>query len=216
MTRVKICCMTTPEEVAMASEQGAYALGLVSAMPTGEGVISDEKVAELSALVPPGIRKFLLTSKTDAEGIAQQVKDAQTDTVQLVDRMSEDTLKRLRELLPETKLVQVVHVTGRDSIEEAVSMAVLADEILLDSGQPDAEQRSLGGTGNTHNWDYSAEIVRSLDKPVFLAGGLHPGNVTEAIRHVRPFGVDVCSRLRPNARLDPALLRDFFQAVAAA
>ncbi len=200
----------------MASEQGAYALGLVSAMPTGEGVISDEKVAELSALVPPGIRKFLLTSKTDAEGIAQQVKDAQTDTVQLVDRMSEDTLKRLRELLPETKLVQVVHVTGRDSIEEAVSMAVLADEILLDSGQPDAEQRSLGGTGNTHNWDYSAEIVRSLDKPVFLAGGLHPGNVTEAIRHVRPFGVDVCSRLRPNARLDPALLRDFFQAVAAA
>ncbi len=216
MTRVKICCMTTPEEVAMASEQGAYALGLVSAMPSGEGVISDEQVAQLSALVPAGIRKFLLTSRIDAVGIADQVKAAQTDTVQLVDRMSEDDLRRLRELLPETTLVQVVHVTGSESLDEAVAIAELADELLLDSGQPDADLRTLGGTGNTHNWGISAEIVRSVDRPVFLAGGLHPGNVADAIRQVRPFGVDVCSRLRPQKRLDPVLLSDFFAAVASA
>ncbi len=216
MTRVKICCITSLEEARLAIRHGAHALGLVSWMPTGAGVIPDDRIRELAAEIPAGVRRFLLTCKQDVKAIAEQVREAGTDTVQLVDRMAGPDLVALRRELPDVSLVQVVHVTGAESVEEARAVAPHVDAILLDSGTPDAAQRSLGGTGNTHDWDTSAEIVRRVEAPVFLAGGLDPDNVAGAIRHVRPWAVDVCSRLRPGGRLDETLLSGFFQAVAEA
>jgi phosphoribosylanthranilate isomerase len=81
---------------------------------------------------------------------------------------------------------------------------------------PDAPVRVLGGTGRVHDWSISRRIVEASPVPVFLAGGLTPSNVAEAIRTVRPFGVDLCTGLRTEGRLDGAKLDAFMRAVAAA
>jgi phosphoribosylanthranilate isomerase len=130
--------------------------------------------------------------------------------------MEPSATARLRERLPAPRFVPVVHVTGPGSVEEAEALAPYADALLLDSGTPDAapdEPRRLGGTGKTHDWAISREIVERLDTPVFLAGGLDPTNVAEAIREVRPFGVDVCSGVRTEGSLDTFKLAAFIQAV---
>ncbi|MFP8878490.1 MAG: phosphoribosylanthranilate isomerase [Myxococcota bacterium] len=213
MTHVKICCITSLYEANLAIRYGAHALGFVSWMPTGAGVITDERIRELAATIPAGVRRFLLTCKQEPSELIEQVRAAGTDTLQLVDRMTVPDLVRLRDGLPGVDLVQVVHVTGPAAIAEAEAVAPHVDFILLDSGRPDALVRELGGTGRSHDWFTSAEIVRRVAVPVFLAGGLGPDNVARAIREVRPYGVDVCSRLRPQRRLDEALLADFFASV---
>lgn len=213
LTRVKICCISSRWEAAVAVRAGASALGLVSAMPSGPGVIGDEEIADIARSAPPGVSRFLLTCRTDAEGIANQVWHAGVDTVQLVDRVEVSVHRRLRELLPNTRLVQVVHVLDEPSIDEAAKAAESVDAILLDSGNPNAVVKTLGGTGRRHDWSVSRRIRESIDKPLFLAGGLTPENVAEAIREVRPFGVDVCSGLRIDNRLDPERVERFMAAV---
>ena len=212
VVRVKICCITSQEEAELARRYGAHALGLVSWMPSGERFISDRQIHDLAA-ANTGVRRFLLTCKTSPDEILGQVLDAGTDTLQLVDEMAIDHLKRLRSDLPGVSLVQVVHVTGPSAIDQARNVEPYVDAILLDSGTPDASTRTFGGTGNVHDWEVSAQIVRQVGCPVFLAGGLGPDNVAEAIDRVRPFGVDVCSRLRPDGYLDEDLLAQFFVAV---
>ena len=215
MVRVKICCISSLVEAEMALRHGADAIGLVSWMPSGPGIIDDAKIRSLASQVK-GVRRFLLTCKTNPGEIAEQVRAAGTDTVQLTDRMSPDDLTALRGRLPDVSIVQVVHVLGDDSIVEAEQVADYVDEILLDSGNPDAAARTLGGTGLAHDWELSAEIVRRVGCPVFLAGGLGPDNVAVAIRRVRPYGVDVCSGLRLEDELDEALLSNFFAEVKSA
>jgi phosphoribosylanthranilate isomerase len=200
------------KEAELAVSHGAYAIGLVSSMPTGTGMLADTDIRAIAAGMPD-TRRFLLTARQEPTAIADQVREAGTDTVQLVDRMLPDDLAELRSKVPKVSIVQVVHVLGAASISEAQLVAPYVDAILLDSGDPDASNRTLGGTGRVHNWDVSAEIVRTVRCRVFLAGGLGPGNVSDAIRHVRPYGVDVCSRLRPGGHLDELLLSRFFSEV---
>ncbi len=215
MVRVKICCIQSIREAELAVRHGAHAIGLVSSMPTGTGVLADEEIRDIAAGMQD-IRRFLLTCKQEPTAIAKQVREAGTDTVQLVDRMLPDDLAELRSRIPKVSIVQVVHVLGVASISEAEQVAPRVDAILLDSGNPDAPNRALGGTGRVHNWDVSADIVRAVPCPVFLAGGLGPDNVADAIRRVQPYGVDVCSRLRPQGELDEPLLSRFFSEVASA
>ncbi len=215
MVRVKICCITSQEEAEAARRHGADALGLVSWMPSGVGPISDREIRDLAA-ANPGISRFLLTCKTDPLEIRSQVLEAGTDTVQLVDAMTVDRLSRLRRELPGVSIVQVVHVKGPSAIEQAREVEGHVDYLLLDSGNPDAATRTLGGTGRVHDWETSRQIVEAVSCPVFLAGGLGPDNVSEAIARVRPYGVDVCSRLRPEGQLDEGLLATFMGAVRSA
>ena len=130
-------------------------------MPSGPGVIDEAMIRRIAAGVPRGVATFLLTSRTDPEEIAAQQRDAGADTLQLVDRLAPDALRRLRRRLPGISLVQVVHVRGEHSVEEAVAVAPLVDAVL---------------------------------------------------RAVRPFGVDVCSGVRTDGRLDESLLRRFMRA----
>jgi phosphoribosylanthranilate isomerase len=198
----------------MAVDAGASAVGLVSAMPSGPGPIPEGRIAEIAAWVPPGVATFLLTSLTKAEEIAEQHARCPTNVMQLVDAVPRHELVRLRELLPDIKLVQVIHVRDERAITEARGVVEFVDGLLLDSGNPQAEVKILGGTGNVHNWEFSAEIVRQSRLPVYLAGGLNPENVGEAIRTVRPFGVDVCSGLRYGELLSEEKLTGFMKAVA--
>lgn len=216
MVRAKICCIASVDEAHMAIRLGASALGLVSAMPSGPGVIPDERIAEIAAAIPPPIARFLLTSATDAATIAGQQRRSGANTIQLCDRLPPGAHATLRSSLPGISVVQVVHVTGPDSVAEALEVAAAADALLLDSGNPSLPVKRLGGTGRTHDWSLSAEIVRRAPIPVFLAGGLTAGNVVDAIRTVRPFAVDVCSGVRTAGRLDEEKLAGFMAAVALA
>jgi phosphoribosylanthranilate isomerase len=111
------------------------------------------------------------------------------------------------------RIVQVVHVSGAASVNQALEISQLVDAILLDSGDPTAPIRTLGGTGNVHDWQISREIVKAVTVPVFLAGGLNAENVGTAIQTVRPFAVDVCSGVRTNGKLDRQKLMHFISAV---
>ncbi len=211
--RVKICCIASVEEAWMAIEGGASAIGWVSAMPSGPGPIEEELIAEIAATIPPGVSSFLLTCKQDVTSIVDQQRRLGVNTIQICDRLTEGTYEELRAELPGISLVQVIHVTGPESVEEAPSVAPRVDAILLDSGNQSLKIKELGGTGRTHDWELSRQIRERIDVPLFLAGGLKPENVVEAIQTVRPFGIDVCSGLRTNGKLDREKLHSFFDAV---
>lgn len=213
MTRFKICCIRNQDELATALLCGASAVGFVSAMPSGPGPISDDEIARLLPRVPPGVSAFLLTSRTDADALIEQWRRLPTDTIQLVDRLPPGTYRRLRSALPGVRLVQVIHVEGPDAVEEAEAVAAEVDAILLDSGRPGAEVAELGGTGRVHDWAVSRRVVQAVHVPVYLAGGLNGDNVAAAISAVRPFGVDVCSGVRTDGRLDPVKLEAFTRGV---
>jgi phosphoribosylanthranilate isomerase len=210
---VKICCIADLDEARLAIGAGATAIGLVSAMPSGPGPIPEDAIAAIAGAVPPPTETFLLTALVEAEAIADQQRRCGTTAVQLVDHVEDAELRRLRRLLPGVRLVQVIHVTGPDSVDEARAAAPLVDTILLDSGNPALAVKELGGTGRVHDWATSLRIRETVSVPVLLAGGLHPGNAREAFERVGPAGLDVCSGLRLNGRLDAGKLRAFFDAL---
>jgi phosphoribosylanthranilate isomerase len=211
--RVKVCCIGSLEEARLAVEAGASALGLVSEMPSGPGVISEALIAEIARGVPPGVATFLLTSRLEARAIVEQQRRTRASTLQLCDRVSADVHRALRESLPGIRLVQVVHVKGETALDEAREVAARVDALLLDSGNPDLQTKQLGGTGRRHDWALSRRIREAAPVPVYLAGGLRPENVAEAVAEVGPFGLDVCSGLRTSGALDPRKLAAFFAAV---
>ncbi|MDT5272717.1 MAG: phosphoribosylanthranilate isomerase [Acidobacteriota bacterium] len=208
--RVKVCCIASVAEARAAVECGASAVGLVSEMPSGPGVIAEELIAEIVERVPPPVATFLLTCRQDARSIIEQQRRCRVNTLQLCDRVPTEVYGELRAELPGVSLVQVVHVTGEESFEEALTVARHVDALLLDSGNQSLAVKELGGTGRTHDWRMSRRIVEASTVPVFLAGGLRPENVAEAVETVRPFGLDVCSGVRTEGRLDAEKLRRFF------
>jgi phosphoribosylanthranilate isomerase len=211
--RVKICCLGNVEEAKLAIDYGASALGLVSEMPSGPGMISEGLIAQVASLVPPAVSSFLLTSKVDTLAIIAQQRRLGVSTIQICDRLQSGTHDDLRQALPGIAIVQVLHITGSESIEEAVSIAPHVHGLLLDSGNQSLAIKELGGTGKIHNWEISRRIRELVDVPVFLAGGLTPENVTTAIEQVEPFGVDVCSGVRTDGKLDEKKLSRFFEKV---
>jgi phosphoribosylanthranilate isomerase len=194
----------------MAIEHGASAVGLVSEMPSGPGPIPDDLIAEIAATIPPAVSSFLLTCRQDGASIIDQQRRLRVNTLQLCDRLPDGAHRELRDALPGVSLVQVVHVTGPEAVEEASAIAPFVDAVLLDSGNQSLAIKELGGTGRTHDWSLSRRIREAIDVPLFLAGGLKPHNVAAAIREVQPFGVDLCSGLRTDGALDRHKLTDFF------
>jgi phosphoribosylanthranilate isomerase len=204
---LKVCCIMSAQEARIAWQAGADGLGFVSQMPSGPGVIEIEQVAQIASLVPPPVATFLLTSRVDAASIIAQHRICRTNTIQLVDTVAANELHTLRATLPGISLVQVIHVCGEESIEEAVAVAPCVDAILLDSGNQKLPIKQLGGTGRTHDWRISRAIREALDglphpKPLFLAGGLNAANVRDAIQAVQPHGLDICSGVRTDGQLD--------------
>ena len=199
----------------MAIEAGASAVGLVSAMPSGPGPIPEELIAEIAGTIPPGVSSFLLTCLQDARSIIDQQRRLRVNTIQICDRLTEGSYQDLHDALPGVSLVQVVHVTGPEAIDEAIAVAPHVNAILLDSGNQSLAIKELGGTGRTHDWTFSRKIREAIEVPLFLAGGLNPANVAAAIREVQPFGIDVCSGLRTNGHLDREKLKQFFTQMSA-
>lgn len=197
----------------MAIAHGAAALGLVATMPSGPGPIPDNLILKIARTVPPPIATFMLTSETDAQAIIAHHTRTLTNTIQIVDELTAGSYDAIRTAIPSVKLVQVIHVMDEGSVEEAIRISTQVDALLLDSGNPKAAIKELGGTGRTHNWQLSRKIVERTRVPVFLAGGIHAGNVQQAISEVGPFGIDLCSSVRTDGKLDPVKLESFFAAL---
>jgi phosphoribosylanthranilate isomerase len=212
-TRVKVCCIASKAEADLAVFAGADAVGLVGAMPSGPGPIPDDDIAAIAAATPPPVATFLLTSETLAKHISAHVKATRPTCVQIVAHIALEEARALAELEPRISRLQVIHVEDDDALDLIDVYSPFVDAFLLDSGRPSAPVAELGGTGRVHDWKISAEFVRRSRRPVFLAGGLTPANVGEAIATVRPYGLDLCSGLRTNGALDRQKLFAFMDAV---
>ncbi len=216
-TRVKICCISSVAEAQLAIRHGADALGLVGPMPSGPGVIGLDEAARIARIVPPPVATFLLSSETGAVGLIAQAQACRPTTLQIVDAVDDVSVyAEVRAACPGIRLVQVIHVSGPESVTEAQGLSAHVDAFLLDSGNPNLSVKELGGTGRVHDWPTSAAIVRAVGIPVFLAGGLKPDNAASAIDEVRPYGLDLCSGVRTDGALDETRLAAFMQAVRAA
>jgi len=207
--RLKVCCIATTEEAELAINCGANAVGLVSEMPSGPGVIPDDRIEEIAARIPPGVSTFLLTSSREVDAIVDQQRRFGVNTIQLCDGLPPEEILELRSLMPGISIVQAIHIAGVDAIDQARAAARAAHALLLDSGDPSKTVKELGGTGRTHDWALSRKIRDEVEVPVWLAGGLTPDNVGEAVRQVQPFGVDICSGLRTDGLLDEKKLTRF-------
>lgn len=207
--RFKVCCISSVEEGLLAASYGASAIGLVSDMPTGPGVIGEETITEIAAAMPFGISRFLLTAETSADAVVGQQRRTGVDTVQLVADLDDEVeaWAHLREELQGVRLVQVIHVESEAAVARAIEVAPHVHMLLLDSGRP--SQRELGGTGRVHDWEHSRQIVEAVDIPVLLAGGLDPSNAAAAAEAVAPWALDVCSGLRTAGALDESKLAAF-------
>lgn len=214
MRPIKVCCIQDEEEALLAIEMGAAALGFVSEMPSGWGPVPLATIGRIVAMVPPFITTVLLTSKSTPEDVIQQQRVARCNAIQIVDVFPTCGYSTLREALPGVTLLQAVHVSGPDSIERAKAIGPFVDGLILDTGSPHGAVKVLGGTGQTHDWNISKAIVEQVATPVFLAGGLKSHNVVEAIQTTQPYGIDLCTGVRTQQRLDRTKLSHFFAAVA--
>lgn len=210
-TRIKICCIRTPEEAAMAVAAGADAIGLVGPMPSGPGIVTLESAAEIARGVNTPVSRFLLSSETTAEALINAVQETHVDTLQIVRHLDPGILEAVSARLPHVRLVQMIHVENESALELIPVYADHVSAFLLDSGAP--ARAELGGTGRTHDWNVSAHFVKASPRPVFLAGGLDHTNVAEALHRVQPFGLDLCSSVRTNDHLDRSKLTQFITAV---
>jgi len=208
--RVKICCIADLEEARLAIRHGASALGFVSRMPSGPGVISESAIAEIAAQVPPPVATFLLTSAQDTRTMVRQQRRCGTNTLQICDRVTRGSYHELKQDLPGISIVQVIHVVGLESLDEARAVAPFVDAILLDSGNPSLAVKELGGTGRQHDWKLSRQIREQVEVPIFLAGGIHAGNARQAIEEVGPFALDICTGVRTEGKLDEQKLAALF------
>jgi phosphoribosylanthranilate isomerase len=154
-------------------------------MPSGPGPIPDELIRQIAGTVPPLVATFLLTSETMVSEIVEHHHRTNTNTIQIVDSLSAGTYEDLKSALRGVKIVQVIHVIDESSVEEALEVSIMVDAILLDSGNPKLKVKELGGTGRVHNWKLSRMIRENAKCPVFLAGGLNPENVRQAIEEVQ-------------------------------
>ncbi len=188
--RVKICGTRNMEEARMIVASGADALGfLIGLVEPNPDQIAPEEAVEIIAQLPPSVSSVLVTQQTDPQVVADLCRRARASAVQLHGGFAPERIPALRQEVPSLTVIQVVHVTGPESRAAAQHAAKFADAILLDS----ARRSGAGGTGKTHDWNLSREIVRTCSKPVILAGGLTPENVELAIRTVGPSAVDVHS-----------------------
>ncbi|MFC7079571.1 phosphoribosylanthranilate isomerase [Halorussus caseinilyticus] len=207
MTRVKICGLTCDEDLRVAVEAGADAVGLLVDVPVDSPrEIDPERAAELADAAPPFVTTVLVTMPATPERTVELARTVEPDAVQIHGEVGAGDLAYLTASVQ----AQVLKVVDAADPEQARRYDELADGLLVDSVDDDG----AGGTGRTHDWERTAELAAELDSPVVLAGGLTPDNVDAAVRAVEPFAVDVASGVEDAAaagdgRKDPEAVAEF-------
>jgi phosphoribosylanthranilate isomerase len=212
--RVKICGNRSAADVEVAVAGGADALGfIVGVRYRSEDAITPEAAARLVALVPVYVTPVLVTHLNTAAEVLAVHEAVGAAAIQFADRLPDAELAAIRKALPRVALIQAVHVTGLQALDEAERLEPLFEALLLDSRTGDR----VGGTGQVHDWRISRQIVAAARKPVILAGGLRPENIAAAIAAVRPYGVDVNSGVdSEDGSKDTAKVRAFVTGASAA
>ena len=192
----------------MAFSYGADAIGLVSEVSSLPGVLSENQIREITQIIPPSIDGFVLTHLTDSWDLIDLIRNVKNRTIQLVDKLGIGNYLEIRSSIPCVKIVQVIHVRGEESIEEAMKVDPFVDAILLDSGIPDKDIPGIDETGRVHDWLISRQIVELVETPVFLSGGLNADNITEAIE-IEKAGLKVNFKEKKELILTDELLMKF-------
>jgi phosphoribosylanthranilate isomerase len=186
MTRVKICGLTREADVEAAVAAGADAVGFVADVPVDTPrELSAARAATLVAGVPPFVTTVLVTMGDSPDATVDLVERVGPDAVQVHGDVSPGNLAYLTAKVD----ARVVVAVDADDPTDVRGYDEVADALLVDS----TDDSGGGGTGRTHDWEATADLVRSVDSPVVLAGGLDPENVAEAVRTVAPYGVDVAT-----------------------
>jgi phosphoribosylanthranilate isomerase len=206
MTRVKICGITRDEDARLAVELGASALGF-NFYSRSSRFLSPERACAIVSRLPPFISAVgVFADELDAERVATIARKARMTAVQLHGpRFPKETRP-----LEGFSLILAVPVTPDFTVRTLEALDAAA--ILLDAFDPER----IGGSGRAIDWTLARE-ASSAGKPVILAGGLTPENVSEAVRIVRPYAVDVATGVESSPGIKDAVkLRDFFAAVNSA
>ncbi len=209
MVRVEICGNRSREDLMLAVEAGADAVGfLVGIRHLTEDSLVPTIAKHLVSQTPPFVSTVMVTHLVHASEILDLHDVLLTSTIQLHDELDPQEIEAIRTARPHIILIKAIHVMDDTAIEAAQVFAPYVDALLLDS----RTANRIGGTGLTHNWTISRRIVASVSKPVILAGRLNPSNVADAIRKVNPYGVDVNSGVDDaEGKKDVAKLNDFIK-----
>ena len=189
-TRIKICCIASIDEAQLAIAAGADALGL----------LPGAQAAAIAAWTPPPVSTFLMTAETTAAQIAAQIAAVHPTTVQINAALACTELAALARTAPQVRRVQVIGAEEGDAIARVAACAPYVQAFLLDMG-------------TLQDWPLAARLVRASPRPVFLAGGLDDGTLIGALRQVRPYGIELCSRVRTDGQLDVLKLAMLMAAV---
>jgi phosphoribosylanthranilate isomerase len=188
---VQIYTMQSAQEARALADLGVNHLGLTVSSRNLPGEIDAQTAREIIAAVGGRAKMVALSVESDLDEIVAMTQAVQPDILHLcgdLQAVPPEAVRDLRARLPGVEIMQAIPVGGPESIEQMLAFEPVADYFLLDSAW--VELNVVGATGKTHDWNVSREIVARSSKPVILAGGLSPENVTEAIRQVRPWGVD--------------------------
>jgi phosphoribosylanthranilate isomerase len=216
MIRIKICGITSIVEAKLAERHGADALGLlVGRRHRASDFLRVNVACKIYETVFPFVIPVLVTHLEEPQEILRLGAAVPCPVLQLHSDLSSSLLSTLRERLRPKKIIGKVSVQNRRAVKRAYEIQGSVDAIVLDSIDPATDR--VGGTGMTHDWSLSAEIVSNSSVPVVLAGGLTPDNVAEAIRVVRPAAVDVNSGVEtPDGHKSEERICRFIEAVRAA
>ncbi len=220
--RIKICGVTREEDVALVSASGADYVGLLVNMPSAR-TLTPERAVELAAL--SGIPAILLFMGSPAELVAETARAARAAGVQIQGDEAPEFIASIRPLL-DCEIWKGIHLPaeGSGDCDERAALDLMrlhaaagADRLLLDTVSVEGGKRRMGGTGRVYDWDAAARIASLSPRPVFMAGGLNPDNVADAIRRVRPFGVDLAGGVESAPGIkDPEKVAAFVHAVRSA
>ena len=197
MTKIKLCGLTRPEDIAAANALKPEYIGFVFA-PKSRRAVSREKAAELRAQLSPEIQTVGVFVNEAPETVARLLNEDLLDIAQLHGQEDAAYIARLRSLTPKP-LWQAFRV--EDAASLAAAARSTADMVLLDSG--------AGGTGTVFNW----KLLQGFPRPYILAGGLDAANAADAVSCLHPDVVDVSSGIETAGRKDPAKMAAFVAAV---
>jgi phosphoribosylanthranilate isomerase len=211
--RVKVACIRNPEEAGRAVTFGADAIGMAAETPIGGPGLTQAEILEIVAAVPESVGTFLMTTRRSPVELAELARSAGVNTIQLWDEPDPDAYAHLRSAVPGISIVQSIPVEGEGAIERAIRVSSRVDALLLDSANRTVPVRWEEQHGRTHDWQISRRITEAVSIPVILSGGLTHLNVADAIRAVRPYGVEVCTGVRTKGALNTTLLVQFLEVI---
>lgn len=187
MTKIKICGLRRPEDIAYVNEAKPDFAGFIIDVPKSRRNVPREKVRELTALLSPEILPVGVFVNAPMETILSLVTDGTLKAVQLHGQESQSYLEELKKQVA-VPLIRAFSIRSPEDLTEAEKSP--ADFVLLDNG--------AGGTGAAFDWS----LFTSFDRPFFLAGGLRPDNITKAISRFHPYALDLSSGVETDGYKD--------------